>query len=319
MKALLFIAFIVIVSCVVIPIRGKHNVDLGVNIHCDYSPHLVKVKEMGANWVRMDLNWSSIEPKRGRWDFSNPDMVIANAEKLNLKVYASLISTPKWETVSGEPNAVPQMMDWLIFVKAISERYKNRISVYGIWNEPNLEEFWQGSTEQYIEILLKPSYAVIKAISPSSQVAAPELAHLYSAKLGISDFLMQLNRRDALKSFDILSHHLYGDEDFNSKLFGFGILGVKYKSGLLQMISDAGITDKDIWITELGSNVADHNEKFQNDVILKQLETLENIPRVKKVFIYHFMDDNIHKEKWGLLRSDESLRPVYQSLKERAK
>src|SRR5438105_2774868 len=41
---------------------------VGMNIHLDASPMVKQVAEMGAKWVRIDMNWSIMEPSEGQWN-----------------------------------------------------------------------------------------------------------------------------------------------------------------------------------------------------------------------------------------------------------
>ncbi len=289
----------------------KNELEIGANIHCSSNPEISMLKDMGANWVRVDMNWSSIEPEKGKWDFSTPDAVVNNAEKSNLKIYASLISTPSW--VAKSPIDPPDFLEWMIFVKKLSERYGDRIAVYGIWNEPNLEEFWSGTSEQYVEILLKPAYPIIKFNAPHSLVAAPELAHLYSARLGITDFFASIKKYGGEKSLDVVSHHIYGDTDFSSKIFGFKFIGIQYRQGLLQMLKDNGLGDKHIWITEMGSNVSNSNEEQQASNLIAQLSLLKSLPLFDKAIIYELGPES-NNDQWGLLRPDGTKRPAFYQI-----
>lgn len=298
-------------ACAPIHYSMKNDFEIGVNIHCNPDPNICIIKEMGAEWVRVDMNWCGIEPEQGKWDFNLADAVVDNANKLNLKIYASLICTPKW--LSDKSIDVPTQLEWMIFVKKLSERYGDRIAVYGIWNEPNLEEFWSGSSEQYVEILLKPAYPIIKFNAPHSLVAAPELAHLYSARLGIRDFFNSIKTYGGENSFDIISHHLYGDKDFESKIFGYKFLGIQYRQGLLQMLKEDGFGNKRIWITEMGSNVSDSNEEGQALILKRQLILLKSLPLFDKAMIYELGPEN-NKEQWGLLRLDGSRRPAFNEI-----
>lgn len=282
--------------------------EIGVNTHCGCNDTFSKISNMGGAWIRADFNWSAIEPKRDQWDWSTTDTVVECAKRQHLKIDACLISIPQW---AGLP--VPNVLDWMNFVKALSGRYKDSIQVYSILNEPNLEEFWMGSAEDYVNVMLKPASVIIKSQSPNSLVGGPDLAHLYSGRLGIEDFFKTIHRLHAEDSIDVLTHHLYGDKDFESKIYGFKFLGIQYKKGLLQMLKQNGLGDKDIWITECGEN---KNDNEQERVILKQLKVLKSIPQVKVVIVYQLMDSSDHEERWGILRSDGSEKPSYKSIKE---
>lgn len=284
-----------------------HAFDLGVNTHMDCQPHLSKLHEINATWIRSDFNWSAIEPQRDKWDWAATDAIVANARRLNLNVYAAIVSVPSWTSSNGLNTGVPNQVDWMHFIDVLSNRYSNYIGAYGILNEPNLEEFWMGSTKDYVDIMLRPAYPIIHHNAPTAVVAAPDLAHLYSARLGIDGFFKDLPP----ESFDVLSHHVYGSTDLKSKLYGFKFMGIGYKPGLIQMIQR--FPGKEVWITECGDRSED--EKQQAAVISLQLKEFSKIPAIKKVFLFHFMDSEGDKEKWGLLRPDESPKLIWSVLR----
>ena len=54
------------------------------------------------------------------------------------------------------------------------------MAAWGLWNEPNLPSYWQGSRREYIYQILIPGALAVRAADPSALVAGPDLAHLSS-------------------------------------------------------------------------------------------------------------------------------------------
>lgn len=296
--------------------RVTNPFELGVNIHLDSGAQLLKACELGVQWVRVDVNWDGVEPRAGEWDFSAPDRSILDARNLGLKVYATLAYSPPWASSTGKGTGVPDIRAWERFVDQAARHYRGMVQAYGIWNEPNLEEFWTGSAEQYVDVLLKPAFRAIRLNDPSALVAGPDLAHLYSARLGIQDFLRTLAERGGADCLDVLSHHVYGADDFPHKLFGFSFGSYLYKPGLVQMLQAAGLDHKPVWITEMGAEAGALGEKVQAELIVRQLGLLKSQHWVNKVFIYQLRDDRVEGPQWGLCRTDSSPRPAYGQVRE---
>src|SRR5690606_16108009 len=65
------------------------------------------------------------------------------------------------------------------YVKNAAERYKGRVPVWEIWNEPNVPDFWRPNpnADDYTR-LLKGAYETIKAIDRDASVASPAIAPL---------------------------------------------------------------------------------------------------------------------------------------------
>src|SRR6185369_4320389 len=64
--------------------------EVGVNMHLDGMPNMARVRDLGATWVRVDINWDGVEPEPGHWNFSAPDRSVCDAISQGLKVFATL-------------------------------------------------------------------------------------------------------------------------------------------------------------------------------------------------------------------------------------
>jgi len=53
----------------------------------------------------------------------------------------------------------------------VAARYAGTIQAWGLWNEPNLTQFWSGTRQQFIDVVLKPGADAIHAANPSALVA----------------------------------------------------------------------------------------------------------------------------------------------------
>jgi hypothetical protein len=287
------------------------RLEAGVNTHLDNDARLEEALALGARWIRVDVNWPALEPQPGVWDFRSLDPMLDKACELGLQVYASVITTPPWASSQGGGNAVPRSVAWRGFLRSLVRHSRGRIAVYGIWNEPNLPENWAGSVADYVDVLLRPAYQEVHAGDPQARVAGPDLAHLYSAPIDPLSFLKGLRRAGAAKCLDILSWHLYGGEDFQSKVTGFYAGKLLYRPGLEQMLQSSGWQGQELWVTELGVRSDDGGEELQVVRLAQQWLLLRSLGWVKKAFIYQLRDDQGGSEKWGLLRSDGSAKPAF--------
>lgn len=68
----------------------------------------------------------------------------------------TLVFTPKWAATDNPKNLPfprnrkPQMTAWENYVRAMFERYGNRVEYFEIWNEPDLTGFVDFPVEDYI-------------------------------------------------------------------------------------------------------------------------------------------------------------------------
>ena len=286
--------------------------EAGANLHS--APHLEWLRNMGAKWVRLNLDWEAIQPRRGVWDFSRADGAIAAANRAGLKVYACLLYSPAWASSNGCMSGVPEARAWEDYVEAVACRYGTRVKAYGIWNEPNLDDYWAGNARDYVQRLLIPASAIIHRDAPGVLVAGPDLAHLATATIPVGQFYRELKRYGGVEALDVVSHHLYGHQDFEAKLLGAKFLGVTYKAGLKQMLERAGLEKKEVWVTETGVDAKEAGEAQQAAELEAQWRVLARQGWVTKAFVYAWADDPGQDSQWGLLRPDGSVKPSYEVL-----
>jgi hypothetical protein len=265
-------------------------------------------------WVRLNLDWEAIQPRPGVWDFSQADASIAAAEAAGLKIYACLLYSPPWASSNGKGSGVPPVAAWEAYVRAVTRRYGSRIKAYGIWNEPNLDDYWVGNARDYVQVLLLPASAIIHQEAPGALVAGPDLAHLVTATIPVPQFFAELKRYGGAEALDVISHHVYGREDFEDKLLGANFFGFKYRPGLKQMLSQAGLADKNLWLTETGVDAQRVGEGRQAQLLEEQWRLLAAQPWIKKAFVYAWADDTGQDSQWGLLDRRGNPKPAYYAL-----
>lgn len=128
-------------------------------------------KKVGTRWIRLDqfVNWKSLQPSRGEWDWGFADAVVDDANRQGFAIQVIFAMSPVW-THPDQPDerAGPDDIDdWITFIDKVSSRYKGRIAAYEIWNE-TFSNF-VGTPEQYTA-LLKVAYETIKRNDPKAQV-----------------------------------------------------------------------------------------------------------------------------------------------------
>src|SRR5262245_41801166 len=130
---------------------------VGMNVHIPPSDTLDLAVELGTGWVRIDFAWDVAEPQAGVYDWAPFDTVIDEANARGLSVFGSLGGTPAWASLGdqkgdGAPNDVPDAGAFQQFVIDATARYSDgRVSAWGIWNEPNLGSFFEGSISEWID------------------------------------------------------------------------------------------------------------------------------------------------------------------------
>lgn len=136
--------------------------------------------------------WRYLEPARGVYNWYGTDLYVEAAERHGVDVLYTFYGTPQWasarpeEPCDGGPIgcAAPptDIHDWENFVRALATRYKGRIKVYELWNEPTTQLEWSGTYAELIK-LAKSAYLIIKSIDPGALLLTPApSAHGYQPR-----------------------------------------------------------------------------------------------------------------------------------------
>jgi hypothetical protein len=159
------------------------------------------------------VTWPEIEPNKGEWRFGTLDKSVEIAQEHNAEVMLTLGFTPAWasarpqEAAGYKPGWAAEPTDlenWRIFVRTIASRYKGRIHIYEIWNEPNLtKQYWTGSMEQMIA-LVREAHQIIKSVDPSAILVSPSATSDYGLPW-LSEFLS----KGGGKYVDVIGYHFY--------------------------------------------------------------------------------------------------------------
>lgn len=190
-------------------------------------------RTVGAQYLRFGASWSLLETAKGKFDWSLLDSYVDLCVRSGLKPLLGLSSTPRWASSHPEDDrwvicvwgytgwAPRELRDWENFIEKTVSRYRNTVTDWEIWNEPNLPGvscFWHDSPENFVR-LLKSAYRTIKRIQPASNVLGSGYSDRYLT------FYEQIIRLGAGEAFDTLSIH-----GLNSTIPAFRAIDRKYNS-----------------------------------------------------------------------------------------
>lgn len=187
-----------------------------------------------------EVTWPDLEPNRGQWQFARLDRFVALAQQHGTSLLLPLGMCPSW--VAGPyqgNNAAPQNVEaWRTFVRTVVSRYKGRIQAYEIWNEPNLKDFWTGTTDQMLT-LTKEASQIIHTVDPKAIVVSPSA----TADFGIPWF-EEFLKKGGGQYVDVIGYHFYVAK-LPEEL-------VPLIQRVREVISENGLADKPLWNTESG-------------------------------------------------------------------
>jgi hypothetical protein len=127
------------------------------------------------------VSWRRVEPQRGQFTWDVLDAAVANAQAVGAtEILYTVGVVPTWAASNMYPAlygpgtaAHPaDNADYINFVTAVAARYKGRITSYQLWNEVNLDIFYNGAPSQLADLVQQAS-AAIKAVDPQASIVAP--------------------------------------------------------------------------------------------------------------------------------------------------
>jgi len=196
-------------------------------------------RDIGVKWSREGFGWGRVERRKGQFDWSFHDTLVATAKRNGISIYGLMSGWAPWT----RPYTKQGIADYCRYAAAAAARYKDDITYWEVWNEPNIF-FWQGPKDLYAE-LLRRAYAAIKKANPHALVLGCSTAGI-DAKF--------IRRMLELRApFDVLTIHPYrrhlNDRAFMRDLAAAGDL-VRRPDG----------SRRAVWITEMGwATHAHHN------------------------------------------------------------
>ncbi|MEZ4394967.1 MAG: sugar-binding protein [Polyangiales bacterium] len=312
------------------PALAQAENHVGINVHVP-APDLIDLcANAGVSWVRMDGDWLSLNPARGRYEWTALDRSVDAARARGIRVFISLGYTPPWvprvpraRADTAPQNDEPATSDeWRTFVTEAVRHYRARgVQHFGMWNEPNLESFWEeaAGVDPYIDKILVPGAAAVRAACADCVVLGPDLAHLGDYHLFLDRVLAR-----ARASLDVLTHHTYGGwPETGTTLFsGDNFLQTietrrfPFTRPALREVLDARGYTGEVWITETGYRARPPGdaaaEERQAIYVRRALEEQLARPWWTHTFFYEVMDCGVDQvgcdiDGFGLARP---LRPI---------
>lgn len=184
---------------------------LGVQVH---PPHWLKdpegtirrIRSAGFTWIREELTWTTIEPRRGAWNDRYFDPIMDAARAQGIRVMAVLAyGNPAYSGRSDKtgPTTAADRAAFVRYAVRTVGRYKGRGVIWEIWNEPDWK-FWMPDSDagDYVQ-LAKETARAIRAKYPGERIAGPALSTMNPS------WLEKAFGLGLLEALDIVTVHPY--------------------------------------------------------------------------------------------------------------
>lgn len=194
---------------------------------------------LGARWVRIGVNWATLEPTRGEYaveELARLDALVRDLHASGLKIVLTTCYTPSWATQSywwtHPPSGFPDgpqpfypvrsgaLKDYRRLGKFLAHRFRGSIQALECGNEPNLWMFlYPQRTASDPNFAARVYLSMLKAFhgGVASAHAGVSVVAGATAPVGLDDvyrtspqrFARFLRRAGAARYFDVYSHHPY--------------------------------------------------------------------------------------------------------------
>jgi hypothetical protein len=203
------------------------------------------VKNLGADHVRISLEWSDVESQAGIFDFSRKDQIVDDLLAQNISILAMLyydndnaethcpgVPGPTGDNTYICPADVP---DFLEYVNATVNHFQGRVMAWEIWNEPNVAQFWGGTYDEFYHLTYETA-KLIKTHYPNEYVIGG------CVQVMDQRFLVDMLETGLQSYLDGISIHIY------TTMPGGHVERIQQIHAILQKYR----FDGEVWLTETG-------------------------------------------------------------------
>ncbi|MGE7958992.1 beta-xylosidase [Pseudomonas sp. NPDC089530] len=307
---------------------------LGVNAHFlwftpeQYRKQIAAYKQLGLQWVRVDLHWDRLEPTEEGYQLSTLDELDRTLTDSKLKSLFYLVGSAPFITLA--PKGAPYQdqyppRDPEVYARRmamLAQRYPD-IDAWQVWNEQNLPNNWrpQVDAKGYGE-LLRVTHQALNQVAPDKIQVMGGMAY-YSQMPGQRSALMfeKLGELGVQSLGMVAAYHPYSelpesDEPGKNEVLLRG-------KQLNDMLHGAGV--KRVWATEWGwSSYAGPKEMQrligvdgQADYTLRRLALMSD-QDYERIFLFALSDldsrASPRDQHYGLLDLNGEPKPVYRAL-----
>lgn len=182
--------------------------------YSDYNSYKAYLQPLGIKYIRLQAGWARCEKEAGVYDFGWLDEIIDDAVSKGLEPWLQTsYGNPLYKgggnsySSSAIPTSAEALAAWDQWVTALAERYKDKVHVYEVWNEPDLRiADGTNSINDVIGLNIRTAEA-IKSVNPEAQVAALALAKADATI--VQQFMEGVKKAGKNGLFDYITYHAY--------------------------------------------------------------------------------------------------------------
>jgi polysaccharide biosynthesis protein PslG len=197
------------------------------------------------------VQWPYVETSKGNFNWTSLDAFVDEANARGVSFIYTSIYVPPW--AAADPSScfdyayqtsvctstVTNIVDWQNFVTALVTRYKGRIQVYELWNEPSCTCTFTGTVAQ-LAALTQAEHDIIRSIDPAALIIGPTMQGYESA------YLASYFAAGGTTDIDAVTMHSSPNPDNDNAEFMMGSV----TTGIQSVMKEYGLSSKPLWNTE---------------------------------------------------------------------
>jgi hypothetical protein len=300
--------------------------------------------DLGVKWARVQTGWAKTEQTPGVYDFAWLDAIvdklIAHGVQPWLSIsYGNPLYTQEMNTTpNGEPakmvacnktgvgfppiHTAQERQAWQNYVRALVKHFRDRVTHYEVWNEPDLTSFWkcQPKAADYVD-LVRLTAKPLREEQPDAKLIGGAIA--WGMTVWSLKYLEECMQAGMHELIDIVSYHGYKsvpERHSTQEIAAFKQILNRYKPELEYWQGEAGIQSK---VPTGGNAGALSTMKLSEDIQARMLlrRTMLELQHGCSMSSYFHMADFAHYAgdvrtyHYGLVRlEDGSPKPAYMAL-----
>lgn len=274
----------------------------------DFDGEIRLLADSGADIVRTDFSWNTIQPSPEAWNYQVFDKLVDSLAVHKIEAQAILSYTARWAT-TGDPNdkdfsewarVAPKLNPYVTFATKSVNHYKGRVRFWEIWNEPDIG-FWQSPTEKYTELF--------NATSKAIKQASPEVSVLNGGFAMVSRQPNPNFIHDFLKGADPAHWDIWAYHDYQT----FPQMLSRNREHQ-QLYKTEGISIP-VWINEGGFHDLNTGGENEEAITLVKKYTAAPVLGVSAYIWYDLRDDGVSPKEpehhFGLAHHDFHPKPAF--------
>ncbi|HYG98038.1 MAG TPA: beta-galactosidase [Terriglobales bacterium] len=205
--------------------------------------HLNIARKAGVSYLRFGFSWNGVEPAQGEYRFEFWDMLVEEAGRAGIQLMPYIAYTPEWAARSEQdfwkqPPKDPAL--YTTIVRKLVERYRGKIRIWELWNEPDNLEYWTGTADEFAATMI-PAALAAREVAPETTLVLGGLTQ------GPGEFFQKLIRDHQIERyFDVLALHAYPESWHELRA------ETVFQQVLPEMQRVAQQSGRPVWLNEMG-------------------------------------------------------------------